>query len=79
MCVAFLQTYKQKIKHLLFEHQHNMAAVKADAEQAVQAARQGVVKQQDDAAHDVRTLHTMLREQVIDTCPPHTSSFEMHM
>ena len=56
--------YKQKVKHLLYEHQNNVDALKIDAEGAVKRAVEACNTQQAALAEDKALLKQQLREQV---------------
>ena len=56
--------YKQKVKHLLYEHQNNLAAVKIEAEVAVKEAVERYQQQQQGLVEDKARLKQQLREQV---------------
>ncbi len=58
------QVYKQKVKHLLYEHKHNVASLKADAEGAVHTAVQAAASKQEAVMQDVHKLQAMLRDKV---------------
>lgn len=61
---ALAQVYKQKVKHLLYEHQHAHAVLKADGEVAVKQAGDEAAAREADLRRDLHTLHCQLREQV---------------
>lgn len=63
-CFSHLQVYKQKVKHLLYEHQNNLAALKIEAEVAVKEAVEGCRQQQQGLVEDKARLKQQLREQV---------------
>lgn len=67
-CPDALQVYKQKVKHLLYEHQNNLAALKIDAEVAVKEAVERCNQQQQGLVEDKARLKQQLRDQVGDTC-----------
>lgn len=50
------QVYRQKVKHLLFEHQHTAAALKADAEHALALAADDARRREAALAADKRAL-----------------------
>ncbi|KAK9826877.1 hypothetical protein WJX81_002647 [Elliptochloris bilobata] len=58
-----IKVYKQKVKHLLYEHQHALAVLKADGEAAVKQAGDEAAAREADLRRDLRTLHCQLREQ----------------
>lgn len=43
-----IKVYKQKVKHLLYEHQNNVAALKADGEAALKLAGDAAQKREND-------------------------------
>lgn len=55
--------YKQKVKHLLYEHQHGLAALKLDGEAAVKQAGDEAAAHAADLRCDQRVLQRQLREQ----------------
>ena len=63
-CLSDSQVYKQKVKHLLYEHQNNLAALKIEAEVAVKEAVERCGQQQQALAEDKARLKQQLREQV---------------
>ena len=63
-CGACAQVYKQKVKHLLYEHQHALAVLKADGELAVKQAGDEAAAREAALRRDLHTLHCQLREQV---------------
>lgn len=52
------------MKHLLYEHQHALAVLKADGEVAVKQAGDEAAAREADLRRDLHTLHCQLREQV---------------
>ena len=52
------------MKHLLYEHQHALAVLKADGEVAVKQAGDEAAAREADLRRDLHTLHCELREQV---------------
>lgn len=52
------------MKHLLYEHQHALAVLKADGEVAVEQAGDEAAAREADLRRDLHTLHCQLREQV---------------
>ena len=62
-CVA-LQVYKQKVKHLLYEHQNNISTLKADGELGLKLAGEEAAKREGELQKDCRTLKLELKEQV---------------
>ena len=59
-----LQVYKQKVKHLLYEHQNNISTLKADAELGLKLAGEEAAKREGELQKDCRTLKLELKEQV---------------
>ena len=62
-CVV-LQVYKQKVKHLLYEHQNNISTLKADGELGLKLAGEEAAKREGELQKDCRTLKLELKEQV---------------
>ena len=60
------QVYKQKVKHLLYEHQNTVAVLKADGEMAVRAAGVEAATREAALGRDVRALRQQLKEQVLN-------------
>ena len=58
-----MQVYKQKIKHLLYEHQNNVEALKIEGENKVKEAIQSCKAQQDALSEDKARLKEQLRVQ----------------
>jgi hypothetical protein len=56
--------YKQKVKHLLYEHQNNITTLKADGELAVKLQQDDSRKNDSDLTKDKRSLKLELKEQV---------------
>lgn len=56
--------YKQKVKHLLFEHQNNVATLKADGELALKLQQDDFRKREVHLARDKRSLKKEIKEQV---------------
>ena len=59
-----LQAFKQKIKHLLYEHSHHIEQLKGEAEAAAKAASDDFHAREAVLLTDKRGLQTQLREQV---------------
>ena len=55
-----LQVYKQKVKHLLYEHQNNISTLKADGELGLKLAGEEAAKREAELQNDCRNL----KEQV---------------
>ena len=58
------QVYKQKLKHLLYEHQSNVAQLKTDGELLLKAAGEEAATREQELLKDKRALQAELREQV---------------
>lgn len=58
------QVYKQKVKHLLYEHQNNITTLKADGELAIKLQQDEFRKHEGDLGKDKRNLRLELKEQV---------------
>ena len=58
-----LQVYKQKVKHLLYEHQNNIAELKADSTVALKLAQDENRENELDLRKDKRSLKVELKEQ----------------
>lgn len=56
--------YKQKVKHLLYEHQNNITTLKADGELALKLQQDEFRKREGELGHDKRNLKLGLKEQV---------------
>ena len=56
--------YKQKVKHLLYEHQNNITTLKADGELALKLQQDEFRKRETDLSKDKRNLKLELKEQV---------------
>ena len=59
-----MQVYKQKVKHLLYEHQNNITTLKADGELAIKLQQDEFRKREGDLGKDKRNLKNELKEQV---------------
>ena len=57
-----LKVYKQKVKHLLFEHQSNITTLKADGEAALTAMNDGAIEREGVLTMDKRALKQDLKE-----------------
>lgn len=62
--LCFMQAFKQKIKHLLYEHGHHIEQLKADADAAVKVAAEEFHVRESLLLADKRALQTQLRELV---------------
>lgn len=58
------QVYKQKVKHLLYEHQNNITTLKSDGELALKLQQDEYRKREGDLGKDKRNLKLELKEQV---------------
>ncbi|GFR45771.1 hypothetical protein Agub_g7225 [Astrephomene gubernaculifera] len=58
-----IKVYKQKVKHLLYEHQNNITTLKADGELALKLQQDEYRKREGDLAKDKRNLKLELKEQ----------------
>lgn len=56
--------YKQKVKHLLYEHQNNITTLKADGELALKLQQDEFRTHESDLGKDKRSLKQALKEQV---------------
>ena len=59
-----MQVYKQKVKHLLYEHQNNISTLKADGELGLKLAGEEAAKREAELQKDCRNLNLQLKEQV---------------
>lgn len=58
-----IKVYKQKVKHLLYEHQNNITTLKADGELALKLQQDEFRKRETDLSKDKRNLKLELKEQ----------------
>ncbi|GIL67830.1 hypothetical protein Vafri_21099 [Volvox africanus] len=58
-----IKVYKQKVKHLLYEHQNNITTLKADGELALKLQQDEFRKREGDLGKDKRNLKLELKEQ----------------
>ncbi|KXZ48295.1 hypothetical protein GPECTOR_29g70 [Gonium pectorale] len=58
-----IKVYKQKVKHLLYEHQNNITTLKADGELALKLQQDEYRKREGDLGKDKRNLKLELKEQ----------------
>ena len=56
--------YKQKVKHLLYEHQNSVSTLKADAELGLKLAGEEAGKRESQLQKDFRNLKLEIKEQV---------------
>lgn len=61
--VFVVQVYKQKVKHLLYEHQNNIAELKAEGTVSLKLAQDGHSTKELDLRKDKRALKVELKEQ----------------
>lgn len=59
-----IKVYKQKVKHLLYEHQNNITTLKADGELALKLQQDEFRKREAELNRDKRDLKLKLKEQV---------------
>ena len=62
--IAVVQVYKQRLKHLLYEHQQNTAALKVDTEEQLQKAADEASKRIRDLMVDIQNMQRDYNEQV---------------
>lgn len=58
-----LQVYKQKVKHLLYEHQNNLTELKTEGTVAMKLAQKEHRMQEGALRKDMRVLKVELKEQ----------------
>eukprot|EP00891_Asterochloris_glomerata_P006792 jgi/Astpho2/6792/fgenesh1_pm.00103_%23_10_t len=58
-----IKVYKQKVKHLLYEHQNNINILKADGELSMKLAADEAAKVEGELQKDKRALKLELKEQ----------------
>lgn len=58
-----IKVYKQKVKHLLYEHQNNIAELKAESAVALKLAQDDHKGNEQDLRKDKRSLKVELKEQ----------------
>ncbi|XP_048371129.1 dynein regulatory complex subunit 4 isoform X1 [Sphaerodactylus townsendi] len=58
-----IKVYKQKVKHLLYEHQNSLTELKAEGTVAMKLAQKDHRTQEMDMRKDMRTLKVELKEQ----------------
>ncbi|PIN88790.1 hypothetical protein AB205_0221330 [Aquarana catesbeiana] len=58
-----IKVYKQKVKHLLYEHQSNLSELKAEGSVAMKLAHQDHHTQESLLSKDMRSLRVELKEQ----------------
>lgn len=57
-----IKVYKQKVKHLLYEHQHNITTLKADGEMALKLKHDESAKEATSLQQDKRSLKLEIKE-----------------
>lgn len=57
------QVYKQKVKHLLYEHQNNISELKAESTVALKLAQDEHRTNESDLRKDKRSLKIDIKEQ----------------
>lgn len=62
-CSPCTQVYKQKVKHLLYEHQNNLTEMKAEGTVVRKLAQKEHCAQEDVLRKDMRALKVELKEQ----------------
>ena len=60
----FFQVYKQKVKHMLYDHQNDISALKLQVKTASTEATQECKTQQEALQEDKAILKQQLRQQV---------------
>ncbi len=58
-----LQVYKQKVKHMMYDHQNSLATLKADGELLVRQAMEQAAEREQELLKDKQALQQELREQ----------------
>ncbi|XP_010081585.1 PREDICTED: growth arrest-specific protein 8, partial [Pterocles gutturalis] len=58
-----IQVYKQKVKHLLYEHQENITELRAEGTLSLKRAQKDHWEQETELRKDVRCLRVGLKEQ----------------
>ncbi|XP_042304569.1 dynein regulatory complex subunit 4-like [Sceloporus undulatus] len=58
-----IKVYKQKVKHLLYEHQNNLTELKAEGTVSMKLAQKDHRSQEMELRKDMRTLKVDLKEQ----------------
>lgn len=59
------QVYKQKVKHLLYEHQNHVALLKAESELTFKLALESAAGREAELHREKRALRQQLAEQVL--------------
>lgn len=60
---AELTLYKQKVKHLMYEHQMNLSSSKAEHMVALKMAQDDYISQENELVQDRRQLKKMQKER----------------
>lgn len=71
--VSCVQVYKQKVKHLLYEHQTSIATLKADSELSLKLAADDASRAEAELQKDKRALKLELKEQVRQASQMHAA------
>lgn len=58
-----IKVYKQKVKHLLYEHQNNISSLKADGELALKGQQDEFLKRESELQQEKRSLKQELKEK----------------
>jgi hypothetical protein len=58
-----VQVYKQKVKHLMYEHENAIAVLKADAEEKLNLAHEDETNREQALLRDKRVLKQELKDQ----------------
>ena len=61
-----VQVYKQKVKHLLYEHQNNISELKAEGLVALKQAQDGHNSSEMELRKDKRALKVELKDQELE-------------
>lgn len=59
-----VQVYKQKVKHLLYEHQNSITAFKSNAELGLKLQEDEMQSKSGDLSRDKHSLKLEMKEQV---------------
>ena len=57
--------YKQKVKHMMYDHQNSLATLKADGELLVRQAMEQAAERKQELLKDKQALQQELREQAL--------------
>jgi growth arrest-specific protein 8 len=58
-----IKVYKQKVKHLLYEHQNNLSLQKVDVEYALKLQQEDAKGREDELDRDKRRLKQEIKER----------------